>query len=143
MKYAENNLSSFTEEEFKRYHKKRVIIPGLFENYKELTEDDIKKILRRLKTNKEKIKKVKDYRDQYLAHNDIKKKDVQINSREINTLLNITRDTIGLMYLKLDFSSNRYSNFNEEPQRDIKRLINDLKKYNKIWIDGINKKYNL
>ncbi len=73
IQYTEKNISKLTKQDFLEYHKNRQILPELFAEYKELSLSDIKKIKKRLNRNKIKINKLIAYRNQYLAHDDIKK----------------------------------------------------------------------
>jgi len=141
--YSDKKIESFSVEQFHQYHKDRKIIPELFEKFKALTKKDLNKINKRLNNNQEVIKRLKDYRDQYLAHDDIKKKDIPINKKNVNTLMNIVKDTIELIHHKLDFSSNSYSNYKEEPIKDINRLVKDLKEHEKLRIIRLEEKYGI
>jgi|GEM_PF-758554 len=143
LNYANLKIDSFSIEQFYRYHKDRKIIPELFERYKPLSKKDLEKINKRIDYNKATIKRLKDYRDQYLAHDDIKKKDVPINKKDVNTLMNIVKDTIELIYHKLEFASNSYKNYEEEPVQDINRLINDLRVYEKLRLAKLEKEYRV
>lgn len=125
--FAQKNLHRLTRKHFQSFHKERKILPEVFATYKELKPSDLKKFEKRLKRNLRKIKCLKTYRDQYLAHDDIKKIKSRLPTmRELETLLRIVRDVIEFFYYKLEFASNDYRNFEEEPIRDIDRLVSDL-----------------
>ena len=104
-------------------------------------QKDLKKLQDRLMRNKDKIARLKKYRDQYLAHDDIKKIKVKISVREMDVLLKIVKDTIELFYNKLGFASNSYMNFEQEPVRDIERLFENLAEHEQRRIEEIRKKY--
>ena len=142
MEYAQKNIKSFSTKEFKIYHKERSILPELFKTYKPLMLSDIKKIERRLIRNEKIIKDLKTYRDEYLAHDDLEKTEVHINAREIKILFKIIRDTIELLYHKLEFGSNAYENYDKEPVADINRVVKDLHEHEKERIRKIKEKYN-
>ena len=135
LRYAEKNIDKFSEEDFLEYHKGRKILPELFINYKQLAIEDIKKIKVKLDKNKTLIKKLKKYRDQYLAHDDIKKIKVKITKAEIEKLLQIIEEIISLLYSRLEFSSNSYVNFEEFPKEDTQRLIEYLQKFEKYRLN--------
>ncbi|MFA6273651.1 MAG: hypothetical protein WC662_00640 [Candidatus Paceibacterota bacterium] len=143
LNFAHAKVESFSVDQFQIHHKDRKIIPELFANFKALTKKDLDKIDKRLKDNKEKIKKIKDYRDQYLAHDDIKKDNILIEKRDANTLMEIIEDTIELLFHKLDFSSTSYDNYKKEPVKDINRLIKDLKNHEKLRILTFERKYGV
>ncbi|MBI5754134.1 hypothetical protein HZA40_03260 [Candidatus Peregrinibacteria bacterium] len=141
--FTEKNLSSFYNEEFLKYHSERKFIPELFEGYKPLIPQDVKKIRKRLQRNKKLIGNLKKYRDKFLAHDDLKKDEIKITGLQIKTLLKIIQSTVDLYYLKLDFSSNIYSNYDEEPVWAVDRVINALHEHEDGRMQKIKKKYNL
>ena len=78
-----------------------------------------------------------------LAHDDIKKITVKLTAREIEVLLLIVRDVIELFYHKLEFASNSYKNFEEEPVREIERLVKNLAEHEKQRLEEIKRKYGV
>jgi len=139
--FALVDINSFSIKEFKKYHKDRVVIPEFFEALVPLSKKDLIKIKNRIKRNSDIIDRVKEYRDKHLAHDDIKKRDVFINKKDIDILAKIVKDVIALLYKKLDFSSNIYDNYEKEPVKNINNLINDLKEQEKIRLLKVEKKY--
>lgn len=127
--YAEKRIESFSKDEFNKYHEDRIILPEIFKNYKTLSQEDLNKIKRRISHNKNRIKYLKNYRDKFLAHDDIKKKEILINKKDVQVLMNIVRNTVDLLYRRLDFASNSYKNYEEEPVQNINRLIENLKEH--------------
>jgi len=61
--------------------------------------------------------------------------------REMDVLLRIVRDVIELFYHRLEFASNSYKNFEEEPVREIDRLIKNLAEHEKQRLEEIKRKY--
>lgn len=141
IEHALLDVNSFSTIEFKKYHKDRVIIPELFENFTPLSKKDLIKIKNRIEKNNNIINRVKNYRDKYLAHDDIEKIDIPLNKKDVDILLKIVKDTITLLYKKLDFSSNSYDNYEKEPIKNINDLVNDLKEYEQIRLDKLEKEY--
>lgn len=140
--YTEKNISKLTKQDFLAYHKSRQILPELFVEYKQLSLSDLKKIKKRLDQNKAIIKKLIIYRNQYLAHDDIKKIKIKISAREIKVLLNIVKSVIGFLYSKLDFSVNSYINFEEQPIEDLNTVMENLIKHEQQRLEEI-KKYKI
>ena len=140
--YAERNITKLTKQDFLNYHNGRQILPELFAQYKQLSLSDLKKVKKRLNRNKEVIKKLKIYRDKYLAHDDISKIKIGINAKEIKVLLNIVKSVIGLLYNKLDFSVNSYINFEQEPIKDLDSMMENLIKFEDNRLKEIKTKYN-
>lgn len=143
LNYAKKNIHRLTKEDFLVYHDERQIIPEIFASYKQLEITDLKKFQKRLARNKDVIKRLKTYRDQYLAHDDIKKITVKLTVREMEVLLRIVRDVIELFYHRLEFASNSYRNFEEEPVREIDRLIKNLAEHEKQRLEEIRRKYDV
>lgn len=141
--YAEKRLDSFSESEFHKYHNDRHIIPEIFQSFKALSKKDLDNIKRRIKRNHVVIEKLKAYRDKYLAHDDVKKKDILINGRDLNVLLKIARDTIDLLYKKLEFATNSYKNYEDEPVQEINRLIGVLREHEAHRMAEIEKRYGV
>jgi tRNA-dihydrouridine synthase len=139
--YAQKHVSSFTTEEFIKFHNERETFPEIFKSYKPLSLKDIKRIRARLLRNVKTIEKLKVYRDKYLAHDDIKKDKVTITVKEIRTLLKLIQDTIDLLYRRLEFASNSYVNYDKEPVDAIDRVIKGLQEYEKERMRQIKEKY--
>jgi len=141
--YSEKKIKKLTKKDFLNYHKGRKILPELFKNYKPLSLSDIKKLRKKIASNKTILKKLKDYRDKYLAHDDIKKIKVKLTKREIERIFDLIEKLIELYYLRLDFASNSYINFEEKPAEETKRLIDYLQNYEEHRIKEIEKKYRI
>lgn len=139
--YAQKNISSFTTEEFIKFHNERKIFPEIFKSYKPLSLKDIKRIRLRLLKNAKTIEALKIYRDKYLAHDDIKKDQVTITFKEIRTLLRLIQDIIDLFYRRLEFASNSYVNYDKEPVGAIDRVVKGLQEYEKERMRQIKEKY--
>jgi hypothetical protein len=141
--YAEKNISKFTKQDFLDYHNGRQILPQLFSQYKQLSLSDLRKIKKRLDRNKAIIKKLKIYRDKYLAHDDINKIKIGISAKEIKVLLDIVKSVIELLYNKLDFSVNSYINFEKEPIKALDSVMENLIKFEENRLKEIREKYKI
>lgn len=131
--YTEKNLNVLGKEHFKQYHKDREFRSyDIEKEYIAIVQEDIDKFRRRLKRNEEKIKRVKDYRDEYLAHDDLKRGSYKIKYKDISTLLSIVKDIVDFYYKKLHWASNLYENFEKEPVRNSKKLFSDLREFDEI-----------
>lgn len=143
LEYAENNLSSFSTANFKKNHKDRQIFPELFENYKPLGKEDLNKLRDRLSRNRDKIERLKTYRDKFLAHDDLKKTPVEITKKDIPVLMKIVKDTVDLLYFKLEFSSNSYKNFKDDPRREIDQFMSSLRKQERQRLAEIEREFGV
>ncbi len=137
LNYSEKNLNKLSKEYFKEYHKDQEFLTKDLGSLKEISINDIQSFRKRIENNKEKIQNIKYYRDEYIAHDDIKKKKYTIKNRDISTLLRLVKDIVNFYYLKLEWTSNCYDNFDKEPIRDTKRIFKDLRNYDifeeKAW----------
>ncbi len=139
--HAKRKIGSFSVDEFVKYYEGRENLSEVSKNFKALSEDDLLKIENRLSGANGMIKKLKAYRDQYLAHDDTKKEDVPINDQEVASLMDIVKDAIDLIYNRVALAGNCYINYEEEPVRDLQRLIRALREHEADRIEKINKKY--
>lgn len=143
LNFIEKNILSFSKDIFKQHHSGRVFISESLDGYIEFTHTDIQKIRSRLKRNKKLISNLKTYRDQFLAHDDIKKEDIKITGQQIRTLLRIVQDVIDLLYLRLDFSSNIYSNYDKEPAWAVDNVVNALREHEQERVKKLKERYKL
>ena len=142
LEYAEKNISSFTVEQFMKYHKDRHI-PDFFTDFKSLNRKELHALTRRIVHSKERIKRLKTYRDKVLAHDDIEQINIAITKRDVTVLMTIVENTIDLLYRRLDFSTNNYTNFKETPKREFDALMQRLKVGEKQQVKELNEKYGL
>ncbi|MDO8486415.1 MAG: hypothetical protein Q7S77_01815 [Candidatus Staskawiczbacteria bacterium] len=141
--YAKKNINSLTKEHFQQYHQERKILRDISDGYKEFSLSDLTKISKKIDSKRGIIKKLKDYRDQYLAHDDLDKIKVDITKKDIRQILNLLKSFIELFYYKLDFASTRYNNFTETPYAETKLIVEHLQNYEKYRIKEIEGKYNI
>lgn len=141
--YAEDNLSSFSTENFWLYHKDRHIFPELFANYKPLTNNDLALFKKRLNNNKDRIERLKTYRDKWLAHDDLEKIKVDITKKDVATLMKIIQDMVDLLHFKLEFSSVDYRNYKENPRNEVDSVLSKLVEHEKQRIEALEKQYGI
>jgi len=127
--FAGKNIHKLKKVDFIVHHKDRQILPEIFKGYKELTLSELKEMRKKINSKKAIIKKIIDYRHQYLAHDDIQKIEVSISKKEIGEVLNVIKAFLKLFYLRLDFSSNDYRNFEKEAEVEIGRLVEYLQNW--------------
>ena len=103
----------------------------------------MKEIKTKTKKHEVIIKKLDDYRNQYLAHEDKQKKKVNINSGEIQELFKLIAEILNLFSSRLDFSTTAYSHVEKECKGDIKRVAEYLNRFEPYRLKEIEKKYGL
>lgn len=139
--YTEKNLKFLTKDYFKEYHKDREFLIRDIEWLEEISISEIKSFKNRIKRNKKKINDVKEYRDQYIAHDDLKKNIYTIKTRDVVTLLRLVKDVVDYYYERLESTSNIYNDFDIEPVKNTKKIFADLRKYEIIENETIKNKY--
>ena len=140
---VDNHFSSFSKEKFLAHHQNRDFIPELFASYEPFSRSDIRKIRKRLARNKKVITDLKTYRDKFLVHADLKKEEIKITAVQIKVLLKIVKDTVDLYYRRLDFASNDYRNYDEEPVFAVDNVMQRLQEHEKERLRKIYKEYGV
>jgi len=143
LKYSETNLKYLTKDNFKKYHKGRIILDELFNQYEEITVKDIRNFKAEIRKNADIINRLREYRHKHLAHDDINKIDITIHKDEIETLLKLIKKVLNFYYSILLFSQSSDRNFNLEPVSEMNRLVNNLKEYDKIYRKNFRKRYKV
>ncbi len=138
---VDKHLASFSKEKFLEYHSARHFIPELFEHYEAFSRADLQKIRQRLARNKRTIANLKNYRDQILVHADIKPTEVHITGPQIKVLLRIVKDTVDLFYKRLDFASNDYRNYDQEPVFAVDNVMKFLQEHEEERVRKIYTEY--
>ncbi|OIO08503.1 hypothetical protein COS23_01825 [bacterium (Candidatus Moisslbacteria) CG02_land_8_20_14_3_00_36_53] len=141
--FAGSNIKSLSKNDFLEFHQGRTFISELFKQYKAIDKNDLIEIKNKIKKHEKTIKKLDDYRNQYLAHEDKKKKQISINSGEIQNLFKLIADILNLFSSRLDFSTTMYSHVEKECKEDTKRVVDYLKRFEPYRLKEIEKKYNL
>lgn len=101
----QNENEKLTVDNFKESNQDRDFLEELIEDYKGISKEDIKKIEEILEKNKDVLCRLKTYRNKYLAHDDINKKEILIKDNEIIGLFKILGEIINLVSYKLNNST--------------------------------------
>ena len=141
--FAGSNIKALSKNDFLEFHQGRTFIDELFKQYKAVDKNDLKEIKTKTKKHEAIIKKLDDYRNQYLAHEDKQKKKVNINSGEIQELFKLIAEILNLFSSRLDFSTTAYSHVEKECKGDIKRVAEYLNRFEPYRLKEIEKKYSL
>lgn len=124
--FSRDNLDNISKDDFLEFHNEREFIPELLEQYKELSLKDLNRLKDGIEDNEDIIKKLKTYRNKYLAHDDIERIQVNISAEEIEELLSLIKEFIDFYYLKIDFSSNSYKELEQKCVKEIELIIDRL-----------------
>ena len=123
LNYVGSNGKKLTKDDFREFNKDRPFLDGLYEQYNGMNLQDLLSVKADLEKHKIALGKLKDYRDQYLAHNDKKKDVINITFDEAEALFALAEKTLNLFATKLNDSSTMYSHIKDEIMRDTKYLL--------------------
>lgn len=127
--YTQSNISKLTVNDFVEYSQDREFLQDLIKNYRGLKNDDLLSIKSEIEKNEDIINKIKNYRDQYLAHDDTKKIEVSITKEEIMALFNLIEKILNIFSLKLISSTSMYDHVERDAKNQTKMLIDHLKRF--------------
>lgn len=127
--YAQSNAPKLKVKDFAEYNQNREFVGDLSNIYQGMSNDDIKEIQDEVNKNKDVLKRLKDYRDQCLCHDDISKDEINITGDEIIILFSVLKKILGLFSSKLDFLTTLYGNAEKTTKIDTERIIDHLKRF--------------
>ncbi len=139
--YSESNISKLTAKDFAEYDQSREFINNLIENYQGVKPEDLVIVRAEIEKNKNLIKKIKDYRDQYLAHDDINKVEITINGEEIRVLFGLLEKILNTFSSKLASTTSLYDHVERDAKWKTKMLFDYLKRFEPYRLKEINEQY--
>ena len=66
-----------------------------------------------------------------------------ITASDVRILMKIIKDSVELLYDKLDYSGTMYQNYEVEPVNEIDRIFSSLHEHRKHEISEMKKKYGI
>lgn len=141
--YVNSNQKKLNIEEFKKINSDRTYLDDLVDRYEGITKKDFELINKKLKETKNIREKIKDYRDQYLAHEDLNKNQIHISYLDIQKIFDLIAEILNIFSNKMDFSSTDYSLAIDECRDDTHDVIDFLKRFEKYRIKEIEDEYAL
>ena len=136
--YTKNNIDKLTVSDFVEYNQNRNIIDSLIKSYQGINHNDLLIIKSEIEKNNNIIKKVKTYRDQYLAHDDIKKVEVNITGEEIRTLFSVIEKILNMFSSKLISATSMYDRVEGNAKDETKRIFDYLKRFEPYRLKDID-----
>ncbi len=130
--YAASNTKRLTREAFFEHNTRleREFAIELAKQYEGLSRDDLTRIKTLLAAHKETLAKLKDYRDQWLAHNQKKKPDTPlIYPDEIKSLFDIFAQILNIFSGKLMFSTTLWDHVEENVANDTTLVLDHLRRF--------------
>ena len=101
------NIKYMTKENFKEINKNRKLVDELVNNYDGISEKILKEIEEKILNNNKKIKRLKKFRNQKLAHNQIEKgnQSLIVTIGDVKDLFNLCQNILNELSNKLDRTS--------------------------------------
>lgn len=124
--YIARHREKFSRDAFRQFNEGRIYLDELYENYKGMTVSDIRKAEHEFKAHEALIEKLKEYRDQYLAHRDRAPQKVGFSFEEIESLFALAEKLLNLFTAKLDDSTTLFDRIGEDVERDVEYLLTAL-----------------
>ncbi|QQR84214.1 hypothetical protein IPJ72_03445 [Candidatus Peregrinibacteria bacterium] len=125
--FAKSNTKHLSSNDFKEANQEREFIDELTKEYEGLKKSDFEELDEMMSVNAELIEKLKVYRNQYLAHEDKKKKNINIAVEEVKKLFNIVEKILNMLSSKTNFSTTMFEQLKEECKEDTKFAVIHLK----------------
>lgn len=125
--FAKSNKKKLNVDKFKEYNLGRNFLQELESRYEGIKKEDFEKINKMLEETKVLRKKITDYRDQNLAHEDLNKKKISISYEEVPKIFDLIKTILNIFSNRTDFSTTNYKQAEDECEEDTKRLLEHLK----------------
>ncbi|KKP93280.1 MAG: hypothetical protein UR98_C0007G0012 [Parcubacteria group bacterium GW2011_GWA1_36_12] len=127
---TESNLKNLTVDAFKEYNENRVFTEELTAGYRGMDYGDVLLLKKMVDENKDILDKLNDYRDKWLAHDDIKKPEVPaITGEEVKKLFAVLEKILNSITGKLNSESWAYSMVEDESKYQTKLVIDHLRRF--------------
>lgn len=139
--YAQGNLLRLNVSDFAEYNQERVFIDSLISSYQGIKTSDLLAIKKEIEKNKDLIEKIKTYRDKYLAHDDIKKVDVDINGEEIRLLFGLMERILNIFSSRLNSTTSRWDHIEKNAKEHTGLVIDHLKRFKPYRLKEIDDEY--
>lgn len=139
--FAKSNKKKLNVDGFKKLNQDRAFLQELSKRYEGITKEDFKGIDKKLEETKNIREKIKDYRDQNLAHEDLKKKKIIISQGEVVKIFNLIAEILNIFSYKTDFSTTSYQFAKSDCKKDTKNVIEYLRRFEPYRKQEIEEKY--
>ena len=139
--FANSNKKKLNADEFKKLNQDRAFLQDLANRYKGMEKEDFEKIKKKLKETEKIRKKIKEYRDQNLAHEDLRKEKINISRIEVVKIFELIAEILDIFSNKTDFSTTSYSHIKSDCKRDTENVFEYLKRFEPYRLKEIEEKY--
>lgn len=129
IEFIELNRSSLSVENFKDYYKGRYALDELQKNYLGVTNEQLAEIKKEIQNSGAIIEKIRTLRDQYFAHNDIKREEVAINLGEITNLFKVVENIMQKICAGIMRESWSFEPLRDDSKNDTLSAIDHLRRF--------------
>ncbi len=123
--------------DFTEYSQDREFIKNLIEDYKGISNEDLSLIREEINSNKDIVSKIKEYRDQYLAHDDINKEEIIITGEEALKLFTLMEKILNIFSSKLISTTSIYDHVERDAKDQVRMMFDFLKRFEPYRIKEI------
>lgn len=130
--FTESNIKKLDVEAFKAHNsgQSRVFLEQLATEYKGVAPADLKEIRESLNAHQESLGKLKTYRDEWLAHDDIHKSELpSITGEEIRALFEVLAKILNSLTGKLNSESTMWDHVERDVKHHTKLVVEYLRRF--------------
>lgn len=136
--YTQSNIAKLTAADFAEYDQDREFVDILVADYQGISREDLLVIKKELEDHQGIIEKIKTYRDKFLAHDDIKKPEIEITGEEIRAVLNLLEKVLNLFSSRLISTTSIYDHIEDDTKAQISTFVDHLKRFEPYRIEEVN-----
>lgn len=128
LKYARNNMLNLSKDNFiKRYPDKAR--NRLFEDYKQISEEDLSLIESWILDSKGHIENLRTYRNNFSSHSSIEIINLKLEKAQIDKLFELVEKIFQLLSLRVEFEDHYYDPIKRGAVEDARRVIDHLVRF--------------
>ena len=141
--FTESNIRNLSLSDFSEFNKDKRFLSELIENYRSISIDDLRNVKSLISKYKDTIDDLKTYRDECLAHDDLKKFDIEnLNQENIKNLFFIIEKILNLFSRKIDSSTSIYDYVERLSKDDLNNILDYLRRFEPYRLREIKELYN-
>ena len=141
--FAKSNRKKLNVDEFEKLNSDRVFLKDLVNRYEGIEKVDFEKIEKKFKETEDIRERIRKYRDQNLAHEDLNKEDINISKEDVVKIFELVSEILNIFSNKTDFSITSYSHIEGACKDDTKNIFEYLKRFEPYRLKEIKEKYKI
>lgn len=139
--FTASNIKRLDVDAFREYNsgQSRSFLEDLAKEYKGVAHTDLQEIRDRLNVHRKSLEKLKTYRDEWLAHDDVKKSDLpNITGEEIRALFEVLAKILNSLTGKLNSESSMWDHIERDVKHHTKLVIEHLRRFRPYQLKEIH-----